>query len=132
MRSILILAAGLFLGAKLYSYLVWSYFAEGNNLMIDSRLLIFSLVFLSVGGFLIGAALSYFKIKCSDQDIKAAGGGAVGASFLTGLCLGGTCIPFAAVGAILTIPVIIVLASGVKVSGFIATDREPSKLPPWE
>ncbi len=106
----------IFTALKLFSYLLWKASGDSGTLVVSLEALAFGIGILLAVGFVIGFIWLRLGSKASDEELKIVGGGVFGLTFLSGLCLGGFCIPAAALSSIFSLLYLIPMLIGLKIA----------------
>lgn len=95
-------------------------FAVNGVIIITGSVILIALGVPFLIGLITGIILNkYFSIANTDEEIKLVGGGVVGCSFVSGVCLSGACVPAAVFGSLTSIMYLIPILLGIKFSSLV-------------
>ena len=116
---LLIVSVAIFICMKFINFFIWQVFGQNGTLVLTGSVILILISIPFIIGLVIGVFLTKFcSLARTDEEIKVLGGGVVGCSFLTGICFGGTCLPAAVLGSVLSIVYVIPILLGIKCSSY--------------
>ena len=110
-------SALILLGIVLFKWCVSRYVADADGVLhLSFAPVIGAFTALLAIGAGIGVVAKRSGMPLGEPELKAATGGVVGATFVGGLCLSGVCIPAATLGTVLTLPLLVPVLIGLKLT----------------